>query len=619
MLLAGLLFPSGALGGAVWYDFNEPYASALAPETVVFDWTTDRCGDDSNIPDQPARAFRNDIGQVNLIATHHTARRALGARVDTAVPTCNVVMTSTEDPDPSRWDHDNWISSPYTRDGTTVYSLSHMEYRGWKYDTSGTCTTGNPTWAKCWYNVITLLKSTNGGATFSSASPPPTQFVGGIPYRYAVGIGPSGFMNPSNIVRGRDGYYYTIVHVEPHDALQAKGACLWRTQDLSDPKSWRAWSGSGFNVRFLDPYVNNISDPAQHVCALVGANTIETGAESLTWSTYFKKWLLVRAAGGGAYPAGFYAYTSDDLINWGQGTLLVNAKLPWAHTCGDPDYLEYPSLLDPESKSRNFETTGQRPTLFFTHFHVVYDSPTHCYMGPDRDLLRIPIELSNQQPGGPAASLSASTTSAQTGETVTFDASRSRDADGTIVKYEWDLDGNGTYERTGTSPVTQTAYDAPDSVTVTVRVSDNDGKATDDTRIVHVTGAGPGSSGGAVEAGPPGGAVPRPVASAAVARFRLVGKPRMRRDGSFTLRVQAPGAGRLLVRAAGAHAAIRTARRFAAKPGILVVRVKPSARGRALVSERGKLSVRTAVTFTPVGGAPQSATRTIVMRPPAAS
>ena len=67
-------------------------------------------------------------------------------------------------------------------------------------------------------------------------------------------------------------------------------------------KSWRAWSGTGFNVRFLDPYVNNITDPAQHVCAPVGPDTIETGSECLTWSTYFKKWLLVRADGGGAGP-----------------------------------------------------------------------------------------------------------------------------------------------------------------------------------------------------------------------------------------------------------------------------------------------------------------------------
>ena len=35
---------------------------------------------------------------------------------------------------------------------------------------------------------------------------------------------------------------------------------------------------------------------------------------------------------------------------------------------------------------------------------------------------------------------------------MTFDASASADPDGTIAKYEWDLDGNGTYETdTGTT------------------------------------------------------------------------------------------------------------------------------------------------------------------------
>ena len=83
-------------------------------------------------------------------------------------------------------------------------------------------------------------------------------------------------------------------------------------------------------------------------------------------------------------------------------------------------------------------------------------------MSLDRDLIRIPVEFSNQQPGGPAAALSGVHEPARTGETVTFDASGSRDADGSIAKYEWDLDGDGTYERdTGTDPVTQTSYRDP--------------------------------------------------------------------------------------------------------------------------------------------------------------
>ena len=43
-----------------------------------------------------------------------------------------------------------------------------------------------------------------------------------------------------------------LVSAEYRD--QSAGVCLMRTQTLGDPKSWRAWDGEGFNVRFIDPY-----------------------------------------------------------------------------------------------------------------------------------------------------------------------------------------------------------------------------------------------------------------------------------------------------------------------------------------------------------------------------
>ena len=239
------------------------------------------------------------------------------------------------------------------------------------------------------------------------------------------------------------------------------------------------WDGTGFNRRFRDPYLYDYP-PAEGVCEPVSREHIGTLSESLTWSTYLKKWVLMGSADNADASSGpgFYYYTSNDLVNWEPARLVMTGELPWTHTCADgPEQIRDPSLLDNDSTSRNFDTIGQRPFLYFTRFNVGFNSPTSCYTSLDRDLIRIPLEFSNQQPGGPSAALAASTVSPRTGELVSFDASGSRDADGSIVKYEWDLDGDGTYERdTGSSPVTRKTYDAPDTVTVTVRVSDDDGQ-----------------------------------------------------------------------------------------------------------------------------------------------
>ena len=153
---------------------------------------------------------------------------------------------------------------------------------------------------------------------------------------------------------------------------------------------------------------------------------------------------------------------------------------------------------------------------------------------------------------------------------MTFDASASRDADGSITKYEWDLDGDGTYERdSGTEPVVTRSYDRPEAVTVTVRVHDDDGKATDETAVVDVSGPGAG------KAEPPGGggAVGRTSAAAAgkaLGRFRVV---RSRaRGGGAVVRVRVPAAGVLRVRAAAGVPAIRPVRVNAARAGVLTVR-----------------------------------------------
>ena len=96
---------------------------------------------------------------------------------------------------------------------------------------------------------------------------------------------------------------------------------------------------------------------------------------------------------------GFYFFTSDDLINWSPAKLLMKAELPWTYRCQDgPEQLRDPSLLDNDSTSRNFETIGQRPFLFFTRFNVQFNDDGSCYTSLDRDLIRIPVEFSIPPP-----------------------------------------------------------------------------------------------------------------------------------------------------------------------------------------------------------------------------
>ena len=52
----------------------------------------------------------------------------------------------------------------------------------------------------------------------------------------------------------------------------------------------------------------------------------------------------------------------------------------------------------------------------------------------------------------PVAAFTISPNPAKPGQTVTFNASASTDPDGTIANYEWDLDGNGTFEQQAGPP-----------------------------------------------------------------------------------------------------------------------------------------------------------------------
>jgi len=133
-----------------------------------------------------------------------------------------------------------------------------------------------------------------------------------------------------------------------------------------------------------------------------------------------------------------------------------------------------PSLIDPTSTSRSFETIGRHPYLYFTRFNMEYWDPNTCWTTLDRDLIRIPVEFTDPNPPNqpPTASFTANPNPVPTGQTVTFNGSASTDSDGTIAKYSWDLDNDGTFETdTGTNSSVTRSYPHAAALTINLAAS----------------------------------------------------------------------------------------------------------------------------------------------------
>jgi PKD repeat protein len=89
----------------------------------------------------------------------------------------------------------------------------------------------------------------------------------------------------------------------------------------------------------------------------------------------------------------------------------------------------------------------------------------------------------------PTASFAIDPNPALVNDTVNFDASASTDPDGSIARYEWDLDGNtgNGFEVSGTDPTTTSSYSKTGAVTVRLRVTDDDDKESTTSQTLFIT------------------------------------------------------------------------------------------------------------------------------------
>jgi len=357
---------------------DEVYMAVVGPEEVVYDWTTQRCAS-FDLPDLQVRVFRDASDQLVMTRSGPLNRRFVGSDFDHLTPECDTVLASSYDPDHANFNDEEWIQAVYTEDGETVYAIVHNE---------DNCTPDDG--GNCWYQNETYAVSTDGGATYQQPDPP-ANYVASAPYPFEPGQGTYGLTAGGNIFRGPDDAYYMTAMAGTPGPLNLF-TCLLRTEDLSDPTSWRAWDGSGFNMAFVDPYLEPDLDPETHTCAPISYDEIGNTHESITYNTYLGRYLLLGSGivhdSSGEGHWGLVYSTSEDLIHWTPRQLLQEMPLSAHYSVGGPNSLAYPALIDHDSDSRNFETSDDTAYVYYTRFNYADGISDR-----DADLVRFPVQL----------------------------------------------------------------------------------------------------------------------------------------------------------------------------------------------------------------------------------
>ena len=284
-------------------------------------------------------------------------------------------MVSDLDGDPARFDDREWIAAPYTTDGRTVYALVHDEYQGDKHP--GRCPSGE--YLKCWYNAITLARSTDGGRTFTHARRRRATSSRASRTGTSPTPAPTACSSRATSSAGReDGYYYALIRAAGVPARSGSGTCVMRTATLGPTRLLARVGRQRVRRQVRRPVPERERDAGDHVCAPVSFPQIGTMTESLTYNTYLGKYAAGGAAPGrsrrasAARVTGIYYSISDDLDRTGRRAQAdprgrcSSSQLPVRRP--EPGRLPVRARSATARRATSRRPAG-RPYLYFTRFH----------------------------------------------------------------------------------------------------------------------------------------------------------------------------------------------------------------------------------------------------------
>lgn len=376
--VAGTSFANAANGNrAVGLTAAQPAVAKLtflSSPRPALDWQ--KC-DEFDIPDEGLRAFRAADSQVVGIASSARTRILKGASLLDMKKQCAVSLDSAGNPDPAAHDDRTFLASLWSPDGVNVVGIGHDEYHGESHP--GRCLWATP--RQCRYGTLVFLNSNDGGNQFQRMA---TRPLAAVPVRQAGDAGRDvGFFQPSNIFHWGNAEYVFVR--SSGGGVQKPATCLLRATRPLDPDSWQIYDGKSFRTQRFDPYLD---DPAKYVpCANI------PGLIGMVWSVLTHEptgTLVALLTVSDPVTRGnrLAISTARDPLHWTRPT-EIQADFLFAHPeCGKEGAYFYPSLIDPTSPSRNFDTTGDDPVLFLTHIKIA-----NCRLTLTRDLYYVPAHL----------------------------------------------------------------------------------------------------------------------------------------------------------------------------------------------------------------------------------
>jgi hypothetical protein len=355
----------------------EPSVTVTSSPRTLYKAIAAGCGPNF-IPDSPARAFRRADGNVELIAAHFEDWMMIGRNFESLKPSCKSIMDF--DDYHRKVPGQLWIQATYTLDGRHIEGLISQDLSRTKMAEG--CQNRNIP-GRCWVNQIIAVNSGDMGNHFN-------------PGRVVASFGDNfppqekwqfGFFTATNIVHQGNLFYVVLFFTPPSipgssGGMTQSGNCLFRTNNILDPGSWRGWTGTGFTY---DP------NRGKGQCATI--SPADSGPyRSIEYAPKDHQW-IVMTAGRHQLPGdprpipGFYSMTSPDLIHWSSYARVMG--VPTSAADSIDNIYSYPSLIDPESSSNNFDTLDHDTAiLVFSVHHLKHGVGTM-----NRDLEFTPIRV----------------------------------------------------------------------------------------------------------------------------------------------------------------------------------------------------------------------------------